>query len=125
MKIPSEYNRVMPYLIIPDAAGFIVFMKDVFGAEEQRIVPRSEGVIMHGELRIGDAVIMLADVTPEFIARPAGIFIYVDDVADTYKKALAAGAVSLMEPVQMPYGFTCGFKDRFGNDWWPTEGEKG
>jgi PhnB protein len=122
MKIPSEYNRLMPYLIIPDAAGFIIFMKDVFGAEEQRIVPRSEGVIMHGELRIGDAVIMLADVTPEFIARPAGIFIYVDDVKDTYNKAMAAGAVSLMEPVQMPYGFTCGFKDRFGNDWWPTEG---
>ena len=124
MKIPSQYNRVMPYLIIPDAAGFIVFMKEVFGAEEQRIVPLSECVIMHGELRIGDAVIMLADVTPEFTARPAGIFIYVDDVADTYKKAIAAGAVSLMEPVQMPYGFTCGFKDRFGNDWWPTEGEK-
>lgn len=124
MKIPAQYNRLMPYLIIPDAAGFIIFMKEVFGAEEQRIVPRSEGVIMHGELRIGDAVIMLADVTPEFIARPAGIFIYVDDVADTYKKAIAAGAVSLMEPVQMPYGFTCGFKDRFGNDWWPTEGEK-
>lgn len=124
MKIPAQYNRLMPYLIIPDAAGFIIFMKDVFGAEEQRMVPRSEGVIMHGELRIGDAVIMLADVTPEFIARPAGIFIYVDDVADTYKKAIAAGAVSLMEPVQMPYGFTCGFKDRFGNDWWPTEGEK-
>ena len=124
MKIPAQYTRLMPYLIIPDAAGFIIFMKEVFGAEEQRIVPRSEGVIMHGELRIGDAVIMLADVTPEFIARPAGIFIYVDDVADTYKKAIAAGAVSLMEPVQMPYGFTCGFKDRFGNDWWPTEGEK-
>ncbi|MEP7237814.1 MAG: VOC family protein [Ferruginibacter sp.] len=124
MKIPSQYNRVMPYMIIPDAAGFIVFMKAVFGAEEQILVPRSEGVIMHGELRIGDAVIMFADVTPEFSARPAGIFIYVDDVADTYKKAIAAGAISVMEPMQQPYGFTCGFKDAFGNDWWPTEGEK-
>lgn len=123
MKIPSQYNRLMPYLIIPDAAGFIIFMKEVFGAQEQRIVPRSEGVIMHGELRIGDAVIMMADVTPEFAARPAGIFIYVDSVADTYKKAMAAGAVSVMEPMQQPYGFTCGFKDRFGNDWWPTEGD--
>jgi uncharacterized glyoxalase superfamily protein PhnB len=124
MKIPTQYNRVMPYMIIPNAAGFINFMKEVFGAEEQIIVPRSEGVIMHGELRIGDAVIMFADVTPEFASRPAGIFIYVDNVQDTYKKAIAAGAVSVMEPVQMPYGFTCGFKDAFGNDWWPTEGEK-
>jgi uncharacterized glyoxalase superfamily protein PhnB len=54
MKIPPQYNRVMPYLIIPRAAEFIVFMKEVFGAQEQMIVPRSEGVIMHGELRIGD-----------------------------------------------------------------------
>lgn len=124
MKIPPHYNRLMPYLIIPDAVGFVHFMKEVFGAEEQIIVPRSEGVIMHGELRIGDAVIMFADVTPEFAARPAGIFIYVEDVKDTYDKAMAAGAISVMEPAQQPYGFTCGFKDKFGNDWWPTEGEK-
>lgn len=124
MKIPPQYNRLMPYLIIPNAAGFVDFMKTVFGAEEQILVPRSEGVIMHGELRIGDSVIMLADVTPEFIAKPAGIFIYVDNVKDTYNKALAAGAISLMEPMQQDYGFTCGFKDPFGNDWWPTEGEQ-
>lgn len=124
MKIPPQYNRVMPYMIIPNAAGFISFMKEVFGAVEQIIVPRSKSVIMHGELRIGDAVIMFADVTPEFTARPAGIFIYVEDVANTYKKAIAAGAESVMEPMQQPYGFTCGFKDAFGNDWWPTVGEK-
>ncbi len=124
MKIPPQYSRLMPYMIIPDAAGFIVFMKEVFGAEEQVIVPRSEGVIMHGELRIGDAVIMFADVTPEFEARPAGIFIYVETVEDTYKKAIVAGAISVMEPMQQSYGFTCGFKDRFGNDWWATEAEK-
>jgi PhnB protein len=122
MKIPSHYNRLMPYMIIPNAGAFVIFMKEVFGAEEQIIVPRSEGVIMHGELRIGEAVIMFADVTPEFLARPAGIFIYVESVADTYTKAIAAGAISVMEPVQQPYGFTCGFKDVFGNDWWPTEG---
>ena len=124
MKIPPQYSRLMPYMIIPDAAGFIVFMKEVFGAEEQVIVPRSEGVIMHGELRIGDAVIMFADVSPEFEARPAGIFIYVETVEDTYKKAIVAGAISVMEPMQQSYGFTCGFKDRFGNDWWATEAEK-
>ena len=124
MKIPSEYNRLMPYLIVPDAYAFMAFMKEVFGATEQRLVPRSEGVIMHGELRIGDAVIMFADVTTEFLAKPAGMFIYVANVNDTYQKAMAAGAASLMEPMQQPYGFTCGFKDPFGNDWWTTEAEQ-
>ena len=124
MKVPTQYNRLMPYLIVPNAADFIAFMKEVFGAEEQIIVPRSEGVIMHGELRIGDAVIMFADVTPEFTAKGAGIFIYVENVGDTYIKAIKAGAVSVMEPIQQPYGFSCGFKDAYGNDWWPTEGNK-
>lgn len=124
MKVPEQYNRLMPYLIVPNAYAFIDFMKSVFGATEQRVVPRTEGVIMHGELRIADAVIMFADVTAEFIAKPAGMFIYVDDVKDTYSKAMAAGSVSLMEPMEQPYGFTCGFKDPFGNDWWSTEGEK-
>lgn len=123
MKIPPQYNRLMPYLIIPDAPGFIAFMKEVFAAREQVLVPRSEGIIMHGELRMGDSVIMFADATPEFAARPAGMFIYVEDVRDTYSKAMAAGAISVMEPGQQSYGFTCGFKDPFGNDWWPTQGE--
>lgn len=124
MKIPPHYNRVMPYMIVPNAYAFAVFMKEVFAAKEQIIVPRSEGVIAHGELRIGDAVIMFADATEQFSARPAGIFIYVDNVEDTYKKAIAAGAIPVMEPAKQEYGYTCGFKDAFGNDWWPTEGLK-
>ena len=124
MKIPSHHNRLMPYMIIPDAYKFIDFMKNIFGATEQVIVPRSEGVIMHGELRIGEADIMFADTTETIKARPAGIFIYVDNVDETYKKALAAGAASLMEPMQQPYGYTCGFHDVFGNDWWPVEPAK-
>lgn len=122
MQIPSQYNRLMPYMIVPNAYEFIGFMKEVFGAEQQIIVPRSEGVIMHGELRIGDAVIMFADVTEQFESRPAGIFIYVESVDETYRKALAGGAKPMMEPQHQPYGYTCGFKDPFGNDWWPTEG---
>ena len=123
MKIPEQYNRLMPYLIIPDTANFLAFMKAVFNAEEQMIVPRADGGIMHGEIRIGDAVIMFSNVTEQFSAKPAGMFIYVDDVKETYAKAIAAGATSIMEPAQQSYGFSCGFKDAFGNDWWPCEGE--
>jgi uncharacterized glyoxalase superfamily protein PhnB len=121
MKVPTRYNRLMPYLIVPNANGFMDFMKEVFGATLQHLVPRSEGVVMHGELRIGEAVVMFADATEQFAPRPGGIFIYVESVADTYKKALSMGSVSTMEPMQQPYGFTCGFKDPFGNDWWPVE----
>lgn len=114
----------MPYMIVPNAYQFIDFMKEVFDATQQLMVPREEGIIMHGELCMGDAVIMFADATEQFAARPAGIFIYVDNVEDTYSKALAAGAFSTMPLTKMDYGYSCGFKDVFGNDWWPVEAEK-
>ena len=124
MKIPPHYNRLMPYIIIPYAYNFLEFMKKVFGATEQAIVPRSEGIIMHGELRVGEAVVMFADVTEQFEARPAGMFIYVGNTDETYKKAMEAGSTSLMTPMQQPYGYACGFRDPFGNDWWPVQAEK-
>lgn len=99
-------------------------MKNVFDATEQAIIPRSEGIIMHGELRIGEAVVMFADTTEQFSARPAGIFIYVENTDETYKKAMDAGSTSLMKPIQQEYGYTCGFHDPFGNDWWPVQAEK-
>jgi PhnB protein len=121
MKIPPQYNRLMPYLIIPNAAQFIEFMKEVFGATEQMRVPGEEGTVMHGEIRLGETVIMLAEASLQFPAKPAGMFIYVENLQEVYEKAIQAGAVSIMEPMQKDYGFTCGFSDPFGNDWWPTE----
>ena len=122
MTYSSTHNRLMPYMIIPGANRFITFMEKVFGASLQLSVPRSEGVIMHGELRIGEVVIMFADATEQFAPRPAGIFIYVEDVDGTYKMAMAEGATSTMPPTIMEYGYTCGIRDPFGNDWWPVKG---
>jgi len=121
MTVPAPYNRVMPYLIVPGASRFIGFMSRVFGATEQFQIPRSTGVIMHGELRIGESVIMFADATEQFAPRPAGLFIYVENVDETYARAIQEGSVSTMPPGKMDYGYTCGFTDPFGNDWWPTQ----
>ena len=123
MKIPKEYLPIMPYLIIPNAKAFIAFMKTVFDAKEQLIVDRTETLIMHGELRIGDAVIMLADATEQFKERAAGMFIYVSGVDSIYEKAITNGATMLMKPVKQEYGYTAGFQDAWGNQWWVVEGE--
>jgi uncharacterized glyoxalase superfamily protein PhnB len=39
MKIPSHYNRLMLYIIVPNAYKFLEFMKNVFNATEQAIIP--------------------------------------------------------------------------------------
>jgi PhnB protein len=50
---------------------------------------------------------------------PGAFYVYVSDVAAVYKRALPAGAVSLMEPVDTFYGNReSGVKDQFGNSWW-------
>ena len=117
---PSDYQQVMPYLIVKGAASFMKFMQDVFDAKEKMIHMRSEDVIAHGEITVGESVIMFADSTAAFEPRTGGFFIYVPDADVTYSKALAAGAVSISPMADMPYGRSGGIKDPFGNDWWVT-----
>jgi uncharacterized glyoxalase superfamily protein PhnB len=58
MNIPEQYNQLMPYLILKGTDGFRKFMEKVFEAKEQLIVPGKGGTVMHGELRIGEAVMV-------------------------------------------------------------------
>lgn len=121
MNIPTEYQAIMPYLIVKDAAQFIDFVKVVFNATEKMRVPRGEEGLMHAEVIISGHVLMLADASEQFPACTSGMFVYVDDTKAVYQRALEAGAVSLMEPAQQPYGLAAGFKDPFGNTWWPAQ----
>lgn len=94
-------------------------MQQVFDATELQKHMR-EDVIMHGEVRIGDSLIMFAESTDQWGGQPAGLFICVDDADATYQKALDAGATSIMPPADQDYGRSCGVKDAYGNIWWIT-----
>lgn len=120
VKIPEGYQRVTPYLIVPDAAGFLAFTQKIFGATEKYKMMRDEKIIRHAEISIGDSVIMFADSTEQYPPSPAGLFVYVTDADETYRQALAEGAVSVGEPADQSYGRSCGVLDPFGNTWWIT-----
>lgn len=124
MKIPEQYLPVMPYLIVKGSNAFLEFIKDVFGADEQLIVPAENQQIMHGEIRIGEAVIMFSEASEQWKEKTAAMYIYVDSVDETYQKALAKGAKSLQAPIKQEYGYTAGIEDPFGNHWFIVEGEK-
>ncbi len=50
---------------------------------------------------------------------PGAFYLYINDVDAIYQRALQAGAVSLMEPMDTFYGNReSGVKDQFGNHWW-------
>ena len=120
LNIPEGYQQVMPYLIIENAAGFFEFAQNVFDATERYKAMRDEKLIMHAEISIGSSVIMFADATEVYKARPAGMFVYVDDCDAVYQKALANGATSVAEPADQSYGRSAGLTDPFGNTWWIT-----
>ena len=112
--IPSEYPRLMAYIVPRDAAEAIHFYANVFGAVERMRMPGPGGAIGHAELQIGDAVLMLADEPqdmPVGYHSPAtlggssfGFVLYVNDVDDAYQRALDAGATSHSEPETKFYG---------------------
>ena len=79
------------------------------------IVPTDDNKIIHGELKIHDAVIMFASSGDSWSQKTAAMYLYVQDVDAVYKKALKHNAKSLGEPQQKDYGYSAGFEDPFGS----------
>ncbi|HSF14553.1 MAG TPA: VOC family protein [Vicinamibacteria bacterium] len=49
---------------------------------------------------------------------PAFLYVYVDDADGTYERAIQAGATSLEEPSDVPYGDRRAMvRDAWGNTW--------
>lgn len=121
-----SYPTVSPFLFVAGADTAIDFYRSVFGATERMRVPEADGRIGHAELRIGDSVVMLADEFPEHGAlgpasvggTPVAISVYVDDVDEVFRRALAVGSRSLRDIVDESYGDRVGmFEDPFGHRW--------
>lgn len=116
---PAGYSTVSPYLIVDGAARTIDFLVQVLGAQELRRFPGESGGIMHAEVRIGDSVVMIADGAEGWPPMTAHVHVYVPDVDDAYRRALAAGAESVQEPVQkQDEDRRGGVKDAGGTTWW-------
>lgn len=118
--IPGYYNTVMPYLILKNVENFLKFTKIVFGAEEKMRHPDADGRIVHAEILIGNSTIMTGESTNQWKVQNAGLYINVVSADETYKKALAAGAATVMKLSDQEYGRTCGVKDPSRNTWWIT-----
>ena len=116
---PPGQSTVSPYLVAENASELFEFIKTVFDAQEKLIMPGPDGIIMHGEVTIGESVIMFADTCEHAKPRTAMLHVYVPDVDATYQRALDAGATSDREPADQFYGDrSAGVIDKFGNSWY-------
>ena len=117
--IPDGFHSVTPFIIVDGCKELITFLKNAFGAEETSRMHMDDGKVMHATVRIGDSQIMLADPMEGQAKTTAMLYLYVDDVDATYKKALEARSESLREPTDEFYGDrSAGVKDKWGNQWW-------
>jgi PhnB protein len=115
----DTYRTITPYLVVPDADGAMAFLKQAFGATEKLCHRNPDGTVGHAELEIGDSLVMLGQAGGQFKPKPAAFYLWVDDVDETYRRALDAGATSESAPEDKPYGHrNAGVVDRAGLTWW-------
>jgi len=133
MQNQQATQTIVPYFMVLSASQFIEFTKNVFQSEVIHVnkLGDTEGVI-HAEMKIGDSLIYFADTSHDGSCGPGvcgdlkndglvpiQMYIYVENVVDTYEKAIKAGATPLMELMgDGDSGFMAGFVDPFSNIWW-------
>jgi PhnB protein len=124
--IRPGHTTVTPYLIVKGATSAIEFYKSAFGAKEVTCLADPSGIVMAAEISIGNAMIMLADESPEMGTRgpqsfggsPVSIHLYMADADATVERAVKAGA-KILEPVKDQFhGDRSGtIEDPFGYKW--------
>jgi len=95
---PEGWPTVTPSIVTKDVAGLVGSLRTVFGAA---------GEVRTGaptEVRIGDSMLMISDGGGAREAMPAFLHVYIENADETYRRAMAAGAESVEQPADMPYG---------------------
>ena len=108
---PPGWHTVTPRIVVDRAADCVAFIKRVFRAtgDYRRDMPTI--------LTIGDSIVMVSDAGARDPSA-AFLYVYVENADETYERALAAGARSLEEPADLPYGDRRAMvEDEWGNTW--------
>jgi PhnB protein len=117
--VPKGLNNVNVYLHPLRAEPVISFLKRILDAQEIAKYASPDGVVHHAEIRVGDSVVEMGEAHGKYTPMPAMFYVYVPDCDALYRRALAAGAQSLHEPTDQPYGDrNSAVTDPFGNTWY-------
>lgn len=117
--IREGFHTVTPYLAVRPVRELIEFVKEAFDAEGAIYGVGSEGGL-HSEYRIGDSIVMIGGGGPQWkgTEQITALHVYVDDVDETYRRAVAAGAESMMGPIEAHGERVASVRDIAGNEWY-------
>ncbi|WP_406858888.1 VOC family protein [Streptomyces sp. HUAS MG47] len=116
---PEGYTSVAPWVVTDDTGALLDFVTAAFGGEELARVPVEDGTIGHGEIRVGDTVVLAFDRRPDWPRMPSLLRVYVPDADAAVAAAVAQGATVVTEVADSAWGDRGGrVRDPFGNIWW-------
>ena len=120
-------GTIIAHLIVNDGPKAVDFYKKAFGAEILGVHKTPDGKVMHAELSVGGARLMLADEFPGMGSgsaktlggSPVVLNLYVqEDVDDLFNQAVGAGGTVVMPLANQFWGDRYGqIKDPFGHLW--------
>jgi len=117
--VPAGLQTVNVYLHPLRAEPLIAFVTRAFGATDIVKHASPDGIIHHANVRVGDTIIEMGEAHGPYQPMPTRFYLYVADVDGSYRRALDAGATSISEPNNQPYGErVAGVADAFGNQWY-------
>jgi uncharacterized glyoxalase superfamily protein PhnB len=124
---PAGYHAVTPFLAVKDIGQTIDFYRKAFGAvERMRMEVPDTKQVVHGEVAIGDSIVMLGDESHEhnclapasLKATTGALYVYVPDVDAAFKRATEAGCKATMPVADMFWGDRVGeVQDLSGHRW--------
>ena len=115
-----------PHMVVQGADSAAAFYREAFGTEEVMRIPTPDGRLMSVQLRLGDALLHLADEFPEmgvlappsFGGTPVVLELEVPDADAAFERAVAAGAIPRQPVQEMFWGARHGqLEDPFGHRW--------
>jgi len=119
-------SGIIPMLAARNASDVLHFYIDVFEATVIDRIDAPDGTLLHANIRIGDALFMLADecpphnVSPETLGgTPVLLHIVVASVDDTVQLAMDFGGQLIREPADQPTGYRAAkLRDPAGHIWY-------
>lgn len=88
---PEGYTTVAPWVVTDDTGAFLDFVTQAFEGEELGRVPTEDGLIGHGEIRVGDTVVLAFDRHADWPVMPSLLRVFVADAGEAFSRAIAAG----------------------------------
>jgi len=119
--LPDEHNTVNGFIVVRGADKFIAFLCDVFEASENKKVrtPDRDGLLIHAEVRIGNATIMTADAKDDWPIITALTQVYVNDAQSVLDRVLMHGGRVVTRVSPFWNGLHIArFADPWNNLWW-------